>query len=253
MEVVPVPFSCFQIICMYGRKVRRGSADIKWNNQAQLSLTNSCTNEALRPWLMTRLVESNTSGAAICRRRTEVGRFTVAAPVTTFFVAVGISRDMKTFVEWGITYQELIFVLCWSHSLWCPQTIRVGIFIIVTIECNSWASLGESGFCLGFLIDKHHTGKLQWNEKTIVAMLSFNGLCSYFKLGWLGCLKFDLHIEHTAKAWGCSGNGIFISFAFLQVMFWKACTTILWQKEYFVCKLCLFSPVISIEGPLGLK
>ena len=74
-------------------------ADIKWNNQFQLSLTNSCADEAFRPWLMTRLIKSNTRVAAICRRRTEVGRFSVTAPVITLFVAVGISRDMKTFVE----------------------------------------------------------------------------------------------------------------------------------------------------------
>ena len=49
-------FSCFQIICMYGshwnfqcpEKLEGGGADIKWNSQAQLSLTNSCADEAFR-------------------------------------------------------------------------------------------------------------------------------------------------------------------------------------------------------------
>ena len=74
-------------------------ADIKWNNQFQLSLTNSCADEAVRSCFSTRLVKSNTSVAARTRCRTEVGRCIVTAPAITLFVAVGISRDMKTFVE----------------------------------------------------------------------------------------------------------------------------------------------------------
>ena len=51
-----------------------------------------------------------------------------------------------------------------------------------------------------YIVFTMQTYKKLITEKTIVEMLSFSSLCSYFKLGWLGCLKFNLHIEHTAKA-----------------------------------------------------
>ena len=132
--------------------------------EIQLSLANSCTDKAVWPCAMTWLIESNTTVIFRRCRGTEVGRANVTAPTVTFFIAVGIPRDMEAFIERCITYQQLIFVLCWGHTLRCPQAICMCPLIIITSKCNSRPIHCESSFLFRFHMDKQHTCKLKKNH-----------------------------------------------------------------------------------------